>query len=138
MGASGLLGGGAARRRIGGLRQLLVQRLEGPHREEAAHHEAGTEGRRGAQREQRDHGGVGAPPTPVALRTSVAAAAATQPVDRREEQQAQREAQGQALGRVSDGVYQSVHHDGSPSVNSKSVAALRALPTSNYTPLFLL
>lgn len=129
---------GAACRRVGGLRHLLVQRLEGAHRERAAQHEADTEGQRGTQHQQGEHGDEDAALTPEALLERVAALAAAQAVDGCDDQEPERERQGQALGRVSDDIYQSVHHDGSPSVNSRSVAAVRALPTDNYTPLFFL
>ena len=102
---------GAAHRCVGGLRHLSVQRLEGAHRDGATQHEADAEGQRRAQHQQREHGDEDAALTPEALLQRVVAVAAGQAVDRREDQQSQRERQGQALGCASDDIYQSVHHE---------------------------
>lgn len=93
------------------LRDVLVQRLEEAHRERAAQHEAGAEGQRGPQRQQGEHGDENADLTPDALLPRVVAVAAAQAVDGRDDQQAHREREDQALGRVSDDVYQGVYHE---------------------------
>ena len=130
-GASQVLGG-AANSRARGRRHLLVETLQRAHRHDRAQHEAERErdvpGEQGQEAEDDD-----AVHPPVALRVGVGAVAPRQPVDACDDTQADRERQDETHEQASD----DVSHENHSRVTETTVVCC-AVPTQNYTPLFLL